>query len=84
MISTPLPDPLPSPRHQMARFYRVHLHQLLLSHIPEGRVKLNKKVQDVLLRDDEVEVSFEDGTNWIGDAVVGVSIPGTEDESSVD
>ncbi len=57
----------------MARFYRVHLHQLLLSHILPGRVRLAKRVRDVKVRSEDVVISFEDGTEWVGDAVIGVS-----------
>lgn len=80
VIETPLPNPLPIKSHQMARFYRVHLHQLLVSHIPPERIHLNKRVANVRPcqaearsgeRTHGVIVDFEDGTRWEGDAVVG-------------
>ncbi|ORY24119.1 hypothetical protein BCR39DRAFT_547657 [Naematelia encephala] len=72
VIPTPLPDPLPEFRHQLARFYRVHLHQLLLSRIPASSIHLGKRVADVqVLETDEVRVVFEDGSDWAGNAVVG-------------
>ncbi|KAL1408357.1 hypothetical protein Q8F55_005166 [Vanrija albida] len=67
---TPLPDPLPEERHQMARFARAHLHQLLLSRV-EAPVQVGKRAKEVVVGEEGVRVTFADGTTWEGDAVIG-------------
>jgi 2-polyprenyl-6-methoxyphenol hydroxylase-like FAD-dependent oxidoreductase len=54
----------------MARFYRVHLHEFLISQIPAERLHLNKRVVGVNTLEDGVRVTFQDGSEWIGDAVI--------------
>ncbi|KAL7423383.1 hypothetical protein Q5752_002686 [Cryptotrichosporon argae] len=77
VIATPVPDPLPEERHQMARFYRVALHRMLVGHIPPERVHLGKRVVHVDAEhthadgDAGARVVFADGTAWEGDGVVG-------------
>lgn len=59
-------------KHQMSRFSRVALHNLLVSKLPTGSVNLSKRVKRVqTVEGGDVIVDFEDGSRWTGDLVIG-------------
>jgi salicylate hydroxylase len=60
-------------RHKTARYWRVHLQEALLEHVPRERVKLGKKIVgvDVDVNGEGVRLRFEDGSFDSADLVLG-------------
>lgn len=60
-------------RHRTARFYRAHLQQSLLEHIPSERIHLAKTFSSITWDDTKRKplVSFTDGTTAEADLILG-------------
>lgn len=58
-------------RHRTARYWRVHLQEALLKHVPRERVRLGKKIVGVNVKGEGVSLRFEDGTLDRADLVLG-------------
>lgn len=56
----------------MTRFFRPHLQEALLDHVPREIIHLDKRIIDVQADVDKgVDVSFADGTTIHADLLVG-------------
>ncbi len=51
--------------------HRADLHSLLASKIPEGRIFTHKKLVRLKIKEEKVEIEFEDGTNEKFDFLIG-------------
>ncbi|KAI5199790.1 FAD/NAD(P)-binding domain-containing protein [Aureobasidium subglaciale] len=58
-------------RHQMARYFRPELQEALLSYLPRGIIHLNKRVVDVRIKDEDVDVEFADTATIHADLLIG-------------
>lgn len=57
--------------HHTARYYRAHLQEGLLKHVPKELVHLGKRFHSVQSNSDGVAVTFEDGTTVTADILLG-------------
>jgi salicylate hydroxylase len=55
----------------MARFYRPYLQQTLLEYLPREIIHLNKRVIDVNIQNEGVDVEFADTTIIHADLLIG-------------
>lgn len=51
--------------------HRARLHEILLNHIGDTKIHLNKKLKDLEQLDGKVKLSFEDKTEHIAEIVIG-------------
>ncbi|KAG9666645.1 glycoside hydrolase, partial [Aureobasidium melanogenum] len=58
-------------KHKMTRFYRPHLQETILDYLPREIIHLNKRVVDVKIQNEGVDVEFEDTTAIHADLLVG-------------
>ncbi|KAH0359924.1 monooxygenase, partial [Aureobasidium melanogenum] len=58
-------------KHKMTRFHRPHLQETILEYLPRKIIHLNKRVVDVKIQDQGVDVEFEDTTTTHADLPVG-------------
>ncbi|KAG9691057.1 monooxygenase, partial [Aureobasidium melanogenum] len=58
-------------KHKMTRFYRPHLQETILDYLPREIIHLNKRVVDVKIQNQGVDVEFEDTTTIHADLLVG-------------
>lgn len=60
------------PQYHPQRVRRTRLQSSLLSQVPEGIIKLNKRLSTIeVIEAEGVRLSFEDGTVAIADLVIG-------------
>ena len=65
------PSPLPV-HYQPHRVRRTRLQSALKAKVPEGIIKLNKRLASLEdLEDNGVKLNFEDGTEAVADLVIG-------------
>lgn len=57
--------------HRTARYHRAHLQKALVDRVPLGLVKLGRKLVDVRVREESVQLRFEDGQEIGVDVVLG-------------
>jgi salicylate hydroxylase len=57
--------------HKMARFYRPNLQETILEYLPRDIIHLNKKVVDVRIQDEGVDVEFADSKIVHADLLIG-------------
>lgn len=58
-------------KHKMTRFYRPDLQETILEYLPRDIIHLNKRVVNVKIQDEGVDVEFEDTTTIHADLLVG-------------
>ncbi|KAI4728865.1 FAD/NAD(P)-binding domain-containing protein [Aureobasidium sp. EXF-10728] len=58
-------------KHRMTRFYRPSLQETILEYLPREIIHLNKRVVDVKIQEDGVDVEFADATTIHADLLVG-------------
>jgi salicylate hydroxylase len=58
-------------KHKMTRFYRPYLQETLLEYLPRGIIHLNKRVIDVKLQTQGVDIEFADATTIHADLLIG-------------
>ncbi|KAI9731324.1 MAG: hypothetical protein M1834_005227 [Cirrosporium novae-zelandiae] len=62
----------PEHRHETTRFYRAHLQQALLEHVPKDIIHLSKKIVGAQASEENgVTIAFEDGTTEQADLLIG-------------
>ena len=57
--------------HRTARYYRAHLQEALLEHVPRNIIHLGKKFVAAHIDTDDVALKFQDGTTARADILVG-------------
>lgn len=57
--------------HHTARYYRPHLQQALADNIPSDTIHLNKRLIKLEVDSDGVLLTFEDGSSYPADLVIG-------------
>lgn len=58
--------------HQTARYYRAHLQQALLKHVPREIIHLKKGIATAKVdKESGVTVEFQDGTSIVTDILIG-------------
>jgi salicylate hydroxylase len=57
--------------HHTARYYRAHLQEELLQHVPKGIIHLGKKFAAAQVDADGIDLKFQDGTAARADILVG-------------
>jgi salicylate hydroxylase len=58
-------------KHKMTRFYRPCLQDTLLEYLPRKIIHLNKRVIDVEIQNEGVDVQFADATSIHADLLIG-------------
>jgi salicylate hydroxylase len=58
-------------KHKMTRFYRPYLQETILDYLPGDIIHLNKRVIDVKIQNEGVDVEFADATLIHADLLVG-------------
>ncbi|KAK6000328.1 hypothetical protein QM012_003960 [Aureobasidium pullulans] len=58
-------------KHKMTRFFRPHLQETILDYLPRETIHLNKRVVNVKVQGEGIDVKFEDNTNIRVDLLVG-------------
>jgi salicylate hydroxylase len=57
--------------HRTARYYRPHLQEALLEHVPRDIIHLGKKFKSAETSDESVQIAFEDGEQVHADILLG-------------
>ena len=58
-------------RHKMTRFYRPYLQEMILEYLPKEIIHLNKRVIDVKIQNEGVDIEFADTTTIHADLLIG-------------
>jgi len=58
-------------KHKMARYYRPYLQKAILEYLPREIIHLNKRVIDVKIQSEGVDVEFADATTIHADLLIG-------------
>jgi salicylate hydroxylase len=62
VVGTEQHTPTVEEKHKMTRFYRPYLQETLLEYLPREIIHLNKRVIDVNIHNEGVDVEFADNT----------------------
>lgn len=71
MVGTERHAPTVEEKHKMTRFYRPYLQETLLEYLPREIIHLNKRVIDVNIKNEGVDVEFADTTIIHADLLIG-------------
>jgi salicylate hydroxylase len=71
MVGTEKHTPNVEEKHKMTRFYRPHLQEAILEYLPREIIHLNKRVIDVKIHSEGVDVGFADTTTIHADLLIG-------------
>lgn len=71
MVGREQHTPYVEEHHKMTRFYRPCLQEAILEHLPRETIHLNKRVIDVKIQNEAVDVEFTDATTIHADLLIG-------------
>jgi salicylate hydroxylase len=71
VVGTEQHTPCVKDKHKMTRFYRPYLQETLLEYLPREIIHLNKRVIDVRIQNEGVDIEFGDTTAIHVDLLIG-------------